>query len=148
MSPRIFDFIPRGVFSHSTTDVYPQAIERDERIVAHVATGKWRELSTLRRYRDISVEILHERGMTSFAGKRSVIAESADLQDVIAWDDVVIEEGARIVQSILGDTVKIGAGETIENCVVVAAALVEGKSRPAKALEGHRQGENFVVPLI
>src|SRR4030095_8245778 len=26
LEPRIFDYIPRGVFSHSTTDVYPQAI--------------------------------------------------------------------------------------------------------------------------
>ena len=26
LEPRIFEYIPRGVFSHSTTDVYPQAI--------------------------------------------------------------------------------------------------------------------------
>ena len=26
LEPRIFDYIPRSVFSHSTTDVYPQAI--------------------------------------------------------------------------------------------------------------------------
>jgi NDP-sugar pyrophosphorylase family protein len=148
MSPRIFDYIPRGIFSHSTTDVYPQAIERGERITAHVATGKWRELSTLRRYRDISVEMLHERGLTLSAGKRSTIAETAKLQNVIAWDDVTIGDGATVIQSVLGDTVTIGPGETIENAVVVAAALVEGKSRPPKALEGYRQGENFVVPLI
>src|ERR1044072_357288 len=53
LEPRIFDYIPRGVFSHSTTDVYPQAIANGETIAAHIATGTWRELSTLRRYLDI-----------------------------------------------------------------------------------------------
>src|SRR5215472_17320419 len=62
MEPRIFDYIPRGVFSHSTTDVYPQAIARGERIVAHVASGKWYELSTLQRYLDISLKLLAEQG--------------------------------------------------------------------------------------
>src|SRR5215510_13486574 len=53
LEPEIFKYIPRGVFSHSTTDVYPQAIAQGERVVAHVASGRWRELSTLQRYLDI-----------------------------------------------------------------------------------------------
>lgn len=148
MAPRIFEYIPRGVFSHSTTEVYPQAIAKGERIVAHVEKGKWRELSTLRRYRDISVEMLHERSLTHVAGKRSIFDASATISDVIAWDDVTVSAGAHVTHSILGDTVTIPPGERIENAVVVARALVEGKSRPAKALEGYFQGENFVVPLI
>src|SRR5437870_1556067 len=48
LEPRIFDYIPREVFSHSTTEVYPQAIDRGERIAAHVAEGMWFELSTLK----------------------------------------------------------------------------------------------------
>src|ERR1044072_7708209 len=32
LEPQIFDYIPRGVFSHSTTDVYPQAIAKGERV--------------------------------------------------------------------------------------------------------------------
>src|SRR4029450_9868080 len=39
LEPRIFEYIPAGVFSHSTTDVYPQAIARGERGAAHVAEG-------------------------------------------------------------------------------------------------------------
>ena len=55
LEPRIFDYIPRGVFSHSTIDVYPQAIANGERIAAHVGTGHWYELSTLQRYLEISL---------------------------------------------------------------------------------------------
>jgi len=43
LEPRIFDYTPRGVFSHSTTDVYPKAMASGERIAAHVAEGEWDE---------------------------------------------------------------------------------------------------------
>src|SRR6185436_8104369 len=36
LEPRIFDFIPRGVFSDSVVDVYPQAMAKGERVAAHV----------------------------------------------------------------------------------------------------------------
>jgi NDP-sugar pyrophosphorylase family protein len=37
MEPRIFDYIPRGVFSDSVTHVYPPAMANGEVIAAHVA---------------------------------------------------------------------------------------------------------------
>src|SRR2546430_15772166 len=56
LESRIFDYIPRGVFSHSTVEVYPEAIAKGELIAAHVAEGRWYELSTLPRYLDISLD--------------------------------------------------------------------------------------------
>ena len=41
LNQRIFDYIPRGVFSHSTVAVYPAAIAQGERVLAHVAEGDW-----------------------------------------------------------------------------------------------------------
>jgi NDP-sugar pyrophosphorylase family protein len=147
LEPRIFEYIPRGVFSHSTTDVYPQAMAKGELIAAHVAEGKWRELSTLNRYLDISVELLHEAGKSFVAGNKTTIAESATVVDSILWDDVEVAAGARVSRAILADDVKIPANEVIENAVVVPRSLVEGKKPPEKALPGHFQGENFIVPL-
>ena len=147
LEPRIFEYIPRGVFSHSTTDVYPQAIARGEVVAAHVATGKWRELSTLKRYLDISVELMKEAGKTYDAGEGTVISESASVVDSILWDDVVVGERARVSGAVLADNVRIKAGEVVENAVVVPRELVEGKTPPEKALPGHFKGEDFVVPL-
>ena len=147
LEPRIFDYIPRGVFSDSVTNVYPQAIARGETIAAHVASGKWRELSTLKRYLDISVELLMEEGKSLVAGAQTVISPSATVTEAILWDDVEVGAGARITRAILADDVKIKAGEIIENAVVVPRQLVEGKTPPAKALPGNFQGENFIVPL-
>jgi NDP-sugar pyrophosphorylase family protein len=147
LEPRIFEYIPRGVFSDSVIHVYPQAIAKGEIIVAHVADGKWRELSTLRRYVDISVELLRESGKSYVAGEDTTVPQSSTVTDSILWDDVKVGSGARVNRAVLADNVTISDGEVIENAVVVPRQLVEGKTRPEKALPGHFQGENFVVPL-
>jgi NDP-sugar pyrophosphorylase family protein len=150
LEPEIFNYIPRGVFSHTTTDVYPQAMAQGERIAVHVADGKgetWRELSTLQRYLDISLDLLAEREQTVTAGGGCAISSEADVKQAILWDDVTVEAGARVNRAVLGDHVKIASGDVIEDSVVVPAALVLGKGPPTKALKGEFKGENFVVPL-
>ncbi|HEY0722944.1 MAG TPA: NDP-sugar synthase, partial [Pyrinomonadaceae bacterium] len=147
MEPRILEYVPRGVFSDSVIDVYPKAIANGEILAAHVASGKWRELSTLKRYLDISVELLGEAGKTFVSGTNSNISPTATVSDSILWDNVEVGAGARITRAVLADNVKIGAGESVENAVVVPRSLVEGKKPPEKALPGHFQGESFIVPL-
>ena len=147
MEPAIFNYIPRGVFSDSVIDVYPKAIAAGERIAAHVATGKWRELSTLQRYLDISVEMLKERGEAISVGDGCQISTSAQVRDSILWDDVVVESAAILTRTILADGVRIEQGSVIENAVVVRNDVVKDKLPPAKALTGRVQGENFVVQL-
>lgn len=145
--PRIFDYIPRGVFSHSVTDVYPQAIAQGELIAAHVAAGTWRELSTIPRYLDINLALLAEEKRDVLMGERCDVSPAADVEHSILWDDVRIEAGARVSRAILADGVHIRAGETIERAAVVRAALVRGQTPPEKALKGEFRGDNFVVPL-
>jgi NDP-sugar pyrophosphorylase family protein len=138
MEPRILEYVPRGVFSDSVTNVYPKAMANGEILAAHVASGKWRELSTLKRYLDISIELLREQGMTLSAGANNLVPATATVRDSVFWDDVEVGEGARINRAVLADKVKIG---------VVPRRLVEGKKPPEKALPGYFQGENFIVPL-
>lgn len=147
LEPEIFDYIPRGVFSHSTTDVYPQALADGKRVAVHVASGCWFELSTMPRYLDISLLLLAARGETVTTGVECEISPGAQIAESVLWDRVVVEPGARVKRAILGDNVHIGAGEVVENAAVVCADLVQGKAPPAKALTGQIQGSNFVVPL-
>ena len=147
LDPRIFDYVPRGKFSHSTTDVYPQAIANGERVAVHVADGQWYELSTMPRYLDISLRLLAERGESVTAGDGCEISPTAQVEQSVLWDDVVVESGARVKRAILGDNVRIAAGEVVENAAVVCADLVRGKTAPTKALRGEFRGDNFVVSL-
>ena len=147
LEPEIFKYIPRGVFSHSTTDVYPQAIAKGERVVAHVGSGRWRELSTLQRYLDISLELLDEAGHDISVGAACTIDDGAEISQAILWDRVHVATGAKVKRSVLADGVQMKPGEAVENSIVVPAAMVAGKVAPQKSLKGHIQGENFVVPL-
>jgi NDP-sugar pyrophosphorylase family protein len=147
LEPRIFDYIPRGVFSHSVTDVYIPAIARGERIAAHVGGGMWHELSTIQRYRDISLTLMRLEGRDVQLGRDSLIDPGADVREAILWEGARVEAGARVRSAILGAGVRVGRGEVVEDAAVVRAALVHAGERPAKALAGEVRGDNFVVPL-
>jgi NDP-sugar pyrophosphorylase family protein len=147
LEPRIFEYIPRGVFSHSTTEVYPAAIARGERIAAHVADGTWYELSTLHRYLDISLALLKAQGRDVDTGANCVVDEGATVRESVLWNNVSVEKGAHVRRAVLGDGVQARARQSFENAVVVRAELVAGKDPPKKALKGRVEGDNFVVPL-
>jgi NDP-sugar pyrophosphorylase family protein len=147
LEPRIFDYIPRGVFSHSTTDVYPQAVANGERVAVHVAGGNWYELSTIQRYLDISLILMAQAGYNITKGSDCEISPGAEVSDAVLWDNVKVESGALVRRAVLADNVRIAPGEVIEDAAVVCASLVEGKTAPAKALKGEIRGDNFVVPL-
>jgi NDP-sugar pyrophosphorylase family protein len=147
MEPRIFDYIPRGIFSDTVINVYPQAMANGERIVAHVADGRWYELSTLQRYLQISLALLREQQRDIYTGANSQIDTSSEVHESILWDEVVVEGEARVRRAIIGDRVHIMKGEVVEDAVVVRADLVTGKKIPVKALKGEFRGDNFVVSL-
>jgi NDP-sugar pyrophosphorylase family protein len=147
MDSRIFDYIPPGVFSHSTVDVFPKAIAKRERIAAHVAEGTWFELSTLQRYLDISLALLNQNGLSRYTGSGASIDREAEVRESILWNGVVVESGARVRRTILGDGVCVRADEEVADAVVVRAELVAGVTPPAKAPKGFVKGDNFVVPL-
>ena len=146
LDPRVFDYIPRGVFSDIVTDVYRPALAKGDRIAAHVADGKWYELSTIPRYLDISLAMMD--GSDVCAGERCTIDPDASVRDCVLWDGVTVAPRAQLYRAIVADGVKIGEGEQFENAAVVRADMVrQCEEIPEKALKGYIQGENYVVPL-
>ncbi|MEO7971678.1 MAG: NDP-sugar synthase [bacterium] len=147
LEPEIFNYIPPGVFSHTTTDVYPQAVAAGEQVAIHVGQGNWYELSTIQRYLDISLQLMSRTGAKATMGADCSVSNSAKVTDAILWDNVIVEDGARVSRAILADNVRVPAGAVITNAAVVRASLVAGKEPPAKALKGEVRGDNFVVSL-
>jgi NDP-sugar pyrophosphorylase family protein len=147
LDPRVFDFIPPGVFSHSVTDVYVPAIKRGDRVAAHVARGSWYELSTVRRYLDTSVTLLKREGRDVELGDGSSIEDGAAVNESVLWENVRVERGARVRRSVLGAGVRVGPGELFDNVAVVRAELARGAERPEKGLQGEFRGSNFVAPI-
>jgi NDP-sugar pyrophosphorylase family protein len=148
LEPRVFDFIPRGVYSDIVPTFYRPAIERGERIVAHVAEGNWFELSTIPRYLDISLAMLDGQAEKLVTGENCRISTGAIVKDSVIWDDVSVADGAELSRTIIADGVKIKSGERYENAAIVRAEMLAHCTEiPPKALKGFMQGENYVVPL-
>lgn len=148
LEPRVFEYIPRNQYSDIVPTFYRPAIAKGEKIVAHIAEGKWFELSTIPRYLDISLQMLNGAKERLIIGKNSTIAESANVSDSVIWDNVTINENARIYRSIIGDGVIIGKNEVYENSAIVRAEMLENHPEiPQKALKGKFIGENYVVSL-
>src|SRR5690349_12356781 len=132
LEPRIFEYIPRGVFSDSVIDVYPKAMAAGERIAAHVGDGMWYELSTLERYLDISLALMEREGRDVFAGHESEIEDFGEVRECVLWDNVTVEGGARVSRAVLGDRVRVRSNQIVQGAVMVRADLVAGKTPPAK----------------
>lgn len=147
LEPRVFDYIPRGVFSDTVKVVYLPAIERGDRLAAHVAEGYWHELSTVRRYLETSLALMKREGRDVEAGEGSVVEEGADVSDCVLWENVRVRAGARVRRAVLGAGVEVGPGETFEDVAVVRAELAATEERPEKGLAGEVRGTNFVAPM-
>lgn len=147
LDPRVFDFIPPGVFSHSVTDVYVPAIARGDRVTAHIAAGAWYELSTVRRYLETSVTLMRREGREVEVGEGSSVEEGATVAESVLWENVSVGRGARVRRSVLGAGVRVGPGELFDNVAVVRAELALGVERPEKGLRGEFRGPNFVAPI-
>lgn len=146
LEPRVFDYIPRGVYSDIVPSFYNPAIANREKIAAHVTGGNWFELSTIPRYLDISLAMLD--GKSVFHGLGCRISEAARVSESVIWDDVNIETGASLRRTIIADGVSIKSGEQFENAAIVRADMVRNcREVPEKALRGEFVGENYVVPL-
>lgn len=147
LEPKIFEYIPRAVFSDSIRDVYPAAIAAGEKIATHTGAGDWYELSTLARYLEISLAFMRREGLAYTADHGCEIDPTAQVTDSILWRNVQVAAGACVRQCVLADGVRIPADAEFERKVIVRADLIANEAIPEKATRGEIVGENYIVPL-
>lgn len=147
LEPAVFDYIPRGVYSDILPCFYNPVIEAGGKIAAHISQGRWFELSTIRRYLDISLALLEGKSKGIFTGNQNRISNDAEVTDSILWDNVTIESGAKLYRTIVADGVTIKSGEYYENAAIVRGDMVRNVEIPDKAPEGQFVGDHYVVKL-
>lgn len=145
--PRVFEYIPRNVYSDIVPTFYNPALRKGERIAVHITDANWFELSTIPRYLDVSLEMMN--GASILAGENCLISGRAVVKDTIMWDNVNIGDDAHLYRTVIADNVRIEPGAHFENAAIVRADMVRNCDEvPEKALKGYVQGENYIVPLI
>ncbi|MBI4468471.1 MAG: NDP-sugar synthase [Acidobacteria bacterium] len=141
LEPGIFDYIPRHVFSHTTTTAYPAAIGDGRPVVAHVSDSPWFEISTLHRYLETSLFFLKASSRDMITGSDCRLEPSAHIRQSVLWDRVQVGSRASITRSIIGDDCQIPAESSFDRVVVVRAHAQPEYDR------GQIIGENLVVPI-
>jgi NDP-sugar pyrophosphorylase family protein len=146
LESKVFDYIPRGVYSDIVPTFYNPALANGEKIAAHVSDANWFELSTIPRYLDITLAMLD--GKENCIGAGCNISSSAHVRDSVFWDNVSVEDDANLYRTIIADGVTIESGSSFENAAIVRADMLRNTDEmPEKALKGYIQGENYIVPL-
>ena len=146
LEPRVFDYIPRGVYSDIVPTFYNPAISAGEKINAYVAEGRWFELSTIPRYLDISLNMLNGRDVC--IGRDCRIDSNSSVHNSVIWDNVSVNAGARLERTIVADGVEIPAGREYSNAAIVRAEMIRRAGPPPeKASPGYFDDLNYIVPL-
>jgi NDP-sugar pyrophosphorylase family protein len=146
LEPEVFDYIPHAAYSDIIPIFYLPAIRENRKIAAHVARGRWFELSTIRRYLDISLAMMGERKFV--CGANCSVRPGANVENSILWDNVLVGENARLDSVVAADNVQINPGQEFKDVAIVPWDLIaDFGETPPKAPKGKRIGDNYVVPI-
>src|SRR5690606_21451675 len=146
LEPRVFDYIPKDGYSDIVPTFYNPAIAAGEHINAHIADGRWFELSTIPRYLDISLNMLNGRDVC--IGRDCRIDSNSSVHNSVIWDNVSVNAGARLERTIVADGVEIPAGREYVNAAIVTADMIRRAGPPPeKASPGYFDDLNYIVPL-
>ena len=136
--PDLVDEIPPGPVRVEET-LFPSLVGKGANVLGYRFDGPWADLGTPARYLSLSRELARraggplvatdaaiDEGATideSAVGARSVVARACAVRSIL-WEDVRVESGASVSDSVLADGVTIGAGAVVREAVLGRGASV------------------------
>ena len=151
LEPAVLDYIPDDVAYDFSTDLFPDLLQRGERLQAYVAEGYWCDVGTISEYMRANADLISGKvwlprplgdtepveaaelvkAATDDGQDAPLLAVARQRGDLILGADVEIAASARIDGPVfLGNGVKIKEGVTIQGpCVVRDYTIVDRYSR-------------------
>ena len=126
---------PKGRPSNSVGGVYADLIDsRPGSIRAHICNARFWDIGTVSDY--VVTSDTFDPSRTLSVPASTVIGPDAHLSDSIVWDDVVIAAGAAIERCIVTDGVRVDAGRSYSDSI-----LMRGEDGQTFAMPLKREGE-------
>ncbi len=151
LEPAVLDFIPDDVAYDFSTELFPDLLQREQRLQAYVAEGYWCDVGTIGEYMRASADLISGKvwlpqpmgeavasaafptsGPDAAAGGTAPLFEDTRPRgELILGADVEIAADARIIGPVyLGNAVKVKEGVTIQGpCVVRDYTIIDRYSR-------------------
>jgi mannose-1-phosphate guanylyltransferase/phosphomannomutase len=131
-SPEIWKYIPDDTNFDFSKDLFPALLQKKEPLFGFTGEGYWKDIGTLAEYRQVHEDILAgaidcdikgERkgkiGRDVWLGKNTNIHGNVKLTgSIVIGDNVTIEEGAEIANSVIGNNCYIDSGVKIVKSVI------------------------------
>ena len=118
--PSAFARLPLNEPAESIGGIYRQLVKEDLGAVrAFLCDADFWDVGTPADYLTACLAIGKMEGHRSHLGQRSTIDPSAQVVDSVIWDDVSVGAGATLERCIVADEVKIPAGARFRNCAMI-----------------------------
>jgi NDP-sugar pyrophosphorylase family protein len=127
-----FDAVPADIPYESVAALYPALIERRLGTVrAWRCDAEFLDIGAPADYLDSSLIVGAREGVAFDIGVNCVVAPTAHLHRSVLWDDVVVEDGVMLKDSIVTDGVRVPAGTSWHGVTlrVAGGALAPGEKR-------------------
>jgi len=137
LSPKIFDYIPKGRTVSLEREVFPKLVE-EGKLYGHVFDGLWRDIGKLEDYLKINKILLD-----FFANQFKYKIGEATVKKPVAFDERVSIGEKSVIgpYAVLGQNVTAGKNVRIQNSVIFPRTIISDFS----SINGAIIGENVVI---
>jgi mannose-1-phosphate guanylyltransferase len=128
----LIERIPAGRMVSIERETYPAAIVDGLRVFAFAPQGYWLDIGSPRQYLDANLAVIAGKVATDLAASpqsdSAVVMEGAVVENTVIGPDCVVMEGAEIRDSLLLESVGIGAGVQVSGSILDTGCAVEDSS--------------------
>ena len=118
--PSAFARLPLNQPADSIGGLYKELVKENlGHVRAFLCDADFWDVGTPADYLDACLSIANAEGIAAQVGTRTVIEGSARVSDSVMWDDVFVGAGATLERCIVADGVKIPAGASFRNCAII-----------------------------
>src|SRR6476620_104349 len=115
LEPSVLKYMPKGEPYSFERGLFPTLLERKEPVLSFILADYWIDIGTPNKYLEVHQDILSEKFVSPRIGKtaidRSALASGIVVDEKSIIDqDVVLRDGVRIENSVIGKNCKIDQG--------------------------------------
>lgn len=128
LEPDVLSLIPYQKDFDFSKDLFPLMLQNDMPLYGYVADGYWQDIGNLEQYREAHRDVLAGKVQLDIKGEkhgRSIVAATATVHEtaklkgvVVLGENTVVGPYAELTDTIVGNDVRIEAGAKVHNSIL------------------------------
>ncbi|MGP0566563.1 MULTISPECIES: sugar phosphate nucleotidyltransferase [unclassified Nitrospina] len=137
MDPRVFDYMAEGVFSGTTTDVFPQMIEEGLPVYGYIHEDYWIDIGQPASYHRVHRDLLDGTARWRLPEASADPGRATIIPPLHIGNDCTIAASARLgPYTVLADGCVIGENVTVDNTICWQGVTLEADAQVTRSVLG------------